>query len=88
MTGIDNDEMAVAVARQNLAGNHIPKGKYEIKTGNLTRDLNAQYSLVVAIFCRKFVQLADDVQNVMLPGAFFSSAPALSNPNKKWWRTN
>jgi ribosomal protein L11 methyltransferase len=83
MTGIDNDEMAVAVARQNLAGNQIPKEKYEIKAGNLTRDLNAQYSLVAAnILSEIIVQLADDVQNVMLPGAFFICSGIIESKQK------
>ncbi len=82
-TGIDNDEMAVSVARQNLARNYIPKGKYEIKTGNLTHDLNSRYSLVAAnILSEIIVQLADDVQNVMLPGAFFICSGIIESKQK------
>lgn len=83
MTGIDNDEMAVGVARQNLAGNHIPKEKYEIQTGNLTRNLTVRYSLVAAnILSEIIVQLADDIQNVMMPGAFFICSGIIESKQK------
>jgi ribosomal protein L11 methyltransferase len=83
MTGIDNDEMAVNVARQNLAGNHIPPEKYEIKTGNLVRNLTARYSLVAAnILSEIIVGLADTVPEVMMPDSLFICSGIIESKQK------
>ena len=72
MTGIDNDEMAVSVARQNLIQNHVAPEIYEVKTGNLVNSVNAVYSLVTAnILSEIIVALLDDIHCVLKPDGIF-----------------
>jgi ribosomal protein L11 methyltransferase len=72
MTGIDNDEMAVSVARQNLIQNNIAPEIYEAKTGDLVNSVNARYSLVTAnILSEIIVALLDDIHSVLKPNGLF-----------------
>ncbi len=43
MTGIDNDEVAVSVARQNLLKNKIPSDTYELMTGDLVTNVSKKW---------------------------------------------
>ncbi len=83
MTGIDNDEVAVSVARENLARNHIPPAQFEIKTGHLADNLTTRYSLVTAnILSEIIVQLADAVHGVMEPNGLFICSGIIESKQK------
>ncbi len=72
MTGIDNDEVAVSVARQNLLKNHIAPEKFEVKTGDLASNVTGRFSLVTAnILSEIIVHLLDDIHHVLQNNAIF-----------------
>jgi len=72
MTGIDNDEMAVTVARRNLLKNNIDPETFEIKTGDLVRDVNNRFTLVTAnILSEIIVHLLDDIHWVLKKNGLF-----------------
>ena len=72
MTGIDNDEMAVTVARRNLLKNNIDPKIFELKTGDLVRNVNDRFSLVTAnILSEIIVHLLDDIHCVLKKNGLF-----------------
>lgn len=79
VTGIDNDDVAVTVARQNLAQNRIPPDMTTVRTGDLTRDVPGRFSLVAAnILSEVIVRLADAVGTVMEKNAVFICSGIIS----------
>jgi len=72
MTGIDNDEVAVSVARQNLEKNNIRPDTFDVRTGDLVNDLNDRFSLVTAnILSEIIVHLLDDIPLVLQKNGIF-----------------
>ena len=72
MTGIDNDEVAVSVARDNLLKNKIAPDSYELKTGDLVSNVNKTYTLVTAnILSEIIVHLLDDIHHVVKKDSIF-----------------
>lgn len=72
MTGIDNDEVAVSVARQNLLKNNIAPDSYELKTGDLVSNVSGQFSLITAnILSEIIVHLLDDIHHVVKKDSIF-----------------
>ncbi|NNG02231.1 MAG: 50S ribosomal protein L11 methyltransferase [Desulfobacteraceae bacterium] len=83
-TGVDNDETAVMVARQNMAQNRIPADHYDIHAGDLTARVKGVYGLVVAnILSEVIVTLLDSIESVMAPrGLFIASGIILANKQR------
>ncbi len=72
MTGIDNDEVAVSVARQNLLKNKIPSDTYELMTGDLVTNVSKKFSIVTAnILSEIIVHLLDDIHHVIKKDSLF-----------------
>ena len=72
MAGIDNDEVAVLVARDNLIKNKINPDSYELKTGDLVSNVSNQFSLVTAnILSEIIVHLLDDIHHVVKKDSIF-----------------
>jgi ribosomal protein L11 methyltransferase len=70
VTGVDNDPTAVAVARENLAANFVPKERITVHTGDLISTVEGRFDLVAAnILAEVIVKLAPDLPLVMAPGA-------------------
>lgn len=72
MTGIDNDEMAVAVARRNLLQNNIHPAAFELNTGNLVSSVTSTFSLIAAnILSEIILHLLDDIHSVAKKNTIF-----------------
>ncbi len=70
VTGIDNDPVAVEVARENLSRNRVKNGK--VILGNLADRLRAGYDMVAAnILADAILNLLDEIRRVVKPGGFF-----------------
>lgn len=69
VTGVDNDPTAVAVARQNLAANHVPPERATVLSGSLVTAVEGRFDLACAnILAEVIVELAPDLPAVMAPG--------------------
>jgi ribosomal protein L11 methyltransferase len=72
ITGVDNDPVAVEVARSNLQGNHIPSSMFDLHCGHLVDLIDRSYDVVVAnILADVVLALLDDVARVLKPGGVF-----------------
>ena len=72
MMAIDNDEVAVSVAKQNLLKNNIFPEKFDIQTGNLVSNVSSHFSLVTAnILSEIIVHLLDDIYSVLGRNSIF-----------------
>ncbi len=70
VTGIDNDPIAVDVARKNLMKNGITKN-CRLVGGSLLDPIRGRYDLVAAnILAEVIIELLDDVGRVIRPGGF------------------
>lgn len=70
--GIDNDPVAVTVARQNLALNAMSADRSRAWTGDLVGGVSARYDVVVAnILAPVILGLLPDVRHVLVPGGRF-----------------
>ena len=70
--GVDNDPLAVAIARENLQRNAVDPALWQVWTGNLAQDAAATYSFVVAnIYAAVIVNLLDHLEAVMAPEGRF-----------------
>ncbi|CAB1074470.1 Ribosomal protein L11 methyltransferase [Olavius algarvensis Delta 1 endosymbiont] len=66
LCGIDKDEVAIQIAAQNLALNHIDPSHYWLITGNLVDDIHEPFAFVAAnIFSHVILQLLPDISRVM-----------------------
>jgi ribosomal protein L11 methyltransferase len=69
LCGIDSDEVAVAVARQNLQLNRIPPDRWTAITGNLADSVKGSYDVVSAnILSEVILVLLDDVERILADG--------------------
>jgi len=67
--GVDHDETAVAVARENLRRNGIPPERWAVRRGHLTDGAEGAYHLVAAnILADVVIALLSDVGRVLAPG--------------------
>lgn len=73
--GVDNDPVAVAVARENLMRNHIPPSRFDIWARDLVQGLPGPYDLVVAnILAEVIEKLIPDLGRILHPkGGFVCS---------------
>jgi len=70
LVGVDNDEVAVSVARENLVRNGIRTGEFELKSGNLVDEVQGTFNLVTAnILSEVILVLLDPVLAVMASGS-------------------
>ena len=70
--GIDNDPLAVEVARQNLALNAVPAERGRVWTGNRLDGVEGRYDLVMAnILAEVVIALLPDLVGVLSPGGRF-----------------
>ncbi len=70
--GVDNDSLAVGIARQNLKRNHVAEDRWQVWTGDLARGAGGAYSFVAAnIYAAVIVNLLDHLGGVIAPGGRF-----------------
>ena len=70
--GVDNDELAVEVASNNLQLNHIASDKFKVMLGNLVDVVNQKFNLVTAnILSEVILVLLDDISLVLEKNAIF-----------------
>ena len=70
--GIDNDRLAVDIAKENLKKNRIDPAKYTLICGHLVNPIGGKYDLVVAnILTDAIMVLLDDVIHVLKKNGWF-----------------
>jgi len=70
--GIDNDTVAVTVANENIARNHLDAARFRAVAGDLADGLSQRFRMVVAnILSEVILILLDHVARVMMPGGLF-----------------
>ena len=70
--GVDNDPLAVEIARKNLRRNHVAADRWCVWTGDLAREAGNSYTFVAAnIYAAVIVNLLGHLENVMAPGGRF-----------------
>lgn len=68
VTGIDNDEVAVEVAQNNLLKNRVPPDRFRVYTSHLAEPAGGFYDLVCAnILSEIIVELIPDIRRVLKP---------------------
>jgi ribosomal protein L11 methyltransferase len=66
LMGIDSDEVAVSVARENLIKNKVPEDKFQLVTGNLVEGISGRFQLVAAnIIAEVIVKLLGCVRPIL-----------------------
>jgi len=72
MTGVDNDAVAVGVAKRNLEKNGIPPEMHEVRAGNLASGISGQFSIITAnILSEVIMTLIDDIPPVLAKNGVF-----------------
>ncbi len=70
--GIDNDPVAVEVARRNLALNNLPADASRVWAGDRVASVTSRYDLVVAnILAEVIIGLLPDIPGLLAPGGRF-----------------
>jgi len=70
--GVDNDDDALEIARQNMLQNQIEAGTFDITSGNLVDEVDGQFNLVAAnISSDAVLELIDGVGGVLAPNGIF-----------------
>jgi ribosomal protein L11 methyltransferase len=70
--GIDNDEVAIDIAKKNLLLNGIDSKNFKLMTGNLTDKLNERFHFVAAnILTETIIVLLDTVKSVLKKKSVF-----------------
>lgn len=68
LVGIDNDEIALEIAKKNLQLNHVGPACFELKAGNLTEGIDGRFDLVVAnILSEAILKLLGSIDRHLLP---------------------
>ncbi len=82
VVGVDNDEVAVEIAEQNLRLNHI--GAFSVSTGDLVSNIREQFDIIAAnILSEVIVVLLDDIRKVLKEnGIFIASGIIVENKDK------
>lgn len=69
MVGIDNDPVAIAIARKNLQLNGIGPDRCDLVVGDLIAGLNGAFDVIMAnILTEAVLLLLDDIKTVIAPG--------------------
>lgn len=72
LIGIDNDVLAVEIARKNLLLNNIDQEKFDILAGDLAETVNEKFHFVAAnILTEAIVRLLDQIRNILIDGGVF-----------------
>jgi len=72
LIGIDNDVLAVEIARNNLLLNNIDPEKFDVLAGNLAETVNQKFHFVVAnILTEAIIRLLDQIRNILIDGGVF-----------------
>ncbi len=70
--GVDNDPLAVEIARANLRRNRVAADRWRVWTGDLAREAQGGYTFVAAnIYAAVIVNLLGHLRGVMAPGGRF-----------------
>ncbi len=70
--GVDNDPLAVAIARKNLRRNHVAAARWQVWNGDLAREAGGGYTFVAAnIYAAVIVNLLDHLGAAIAPGGRF-----------------
>jgi ribosomal protein L11 methyltransferase len=84
MVGVDNDSVAVDVARENLLKNGIAAGAADIFSGDLVDCVDRKFDLVAAnILSEVILVLLDDIRKVLKPGGVFICSGIISENRDK-----
>ncbi|HIJ56262.1 MAG TPA: 50S ribosomal protein L11 methyltransferase [Deltaproteobacteria bacterium] len=66
LVGIDKDPVAAEIAEKNMKRNDIPEEIYQVKTGNLTREIDERFDLIAAnILTEVVLTLLDNLNEVV-----------------------
>jgi ribosomal protein L11 methyltransferase len=72
MVGVDNDAVAVGIARRNLCLNGVPASRFDLITGDLTTGICGCYDVITAnILSEVILTLLDQIGSFLAPGAIF-----------------
>ena len=70
--GVDNDEVAVTVAKNNLQANRIDQKRFTLSTGNLVDKVNQTFNVVAAnILAEVILELLPDVAAILTDHGVF-----------------
>ncbi len=84
LQGIDNDPVAVDIARKNLLINHIPEDRFTVMTGNLAEKVHQQFDLVIAnILTDVILKLLDSVPGLLHEKGIFICSGIISENREK-----
>ena len=65
--GVDNDPVAVDIARRNLIHNRIPESVFHVITGNMVDKITEQFDLVAAnLTAKTIIILFENIQKVLV----------------------
>ncbi|MEJ2658143.1 MAG: 50S ribosomal protein L11 methyltransferase [Desulfobacterales bacterium] len=82
--GIDNDAVAVDIARQNLIQNQIPQSAFKIITGDLVDKTTKRFDLAAANLNTKMIlNLLENIQNVLSPNGILICSGILESDKNK-----
>ncbi len=81
LVGVDEDEVAVGICRENLRLNKVPEETFHVDIGNLVRGVNDRFDVVTAnILSEVILVLLDDIEKVLAKdGLFICSGIAEEN---------
>ena len=72
LLGIDNDVLAVEIAKKNLSRNHINPDKFDFLAGDLAETVHEQFHFVAAnILTEAIIRLLDQIRNILKDGGVF-----------------
>jgi ribosomal protein L11 methyltransferase len=72
LIGIDNDVLAVEIARKNLLLNNIIPEKFDVFAGDLAETINNKFHFVAAnILTEAIISLLDQVPKILIDGGVF-----------------
>jgi len=72
LIGIDNDVLAVEIARKNLLLNNIDPEKFDVLAGDLVDTINEKFHFVAAnILTEAIIRLLDQIRNILIDGGVF-----------------
>jgi len=84
LQGIDNDPVAVEIARKNLLLNHTAPEKFAVMTGHLAEKVQQQFDIVIAnILTDVILELLDSVPPLLCENGIFICSGIISENREK-----
>lgn len=84
LQGIDNDPVAVDIARKNLVINHIGPERFTVTTGNLAEKVHQQFDVIIAnILTDVILELLDSVPPLLCENGIFICSGIISENREK-----